>query len=83
MENIDGSFMSKITWTNFRGSLRSLRRKLGKLNRIDFLFGCFGPPDILKCDNGTEFIADAEVSITLAKKWGIKLINGGPRRPQI
>ena len=81
MENIDGSFMSKITWTSFRGSLRSLRRKLGKLNHLDFLFGCFGPPVIFKVDdNGTEFIA--EVVVTLAKKWGIKLINGGPRRPQ-
>ena len=34
MENEDGSFMSKITGTSFRGFFRSLRRKLCRLRTI-------------------------------------------------
>ena len=48
--------------------------------KLALWIGLFGPPHILQCDNGTEF---KDAVLLLLKKYGIKVLNGWPRHPQI
>jgi hypothetical protein len=47
-------------------------------DRLASWIGMFGPPEILECDKGAEF---ENVVLILAKKYGVKVINGRPRHP--
>jgi hypothetical protein len=66
-------------WSKFSSAYPLRSREAEEVaDRLASWIGMFGPPEILECDNGGEF---EKVVLILAKKYGIKIINGRPRHP--